>query len=79
MYLLNQRSRAKGRDFYDILYMGFLNLKFGTSSWLEVSEKILESIKDIDWDLVASDVQPFLMNVEENIKLFVDYLKQLEF
>ena len=59
--------------------MGFLNLKFGTSSWLEVSEKILESIKDIDWDLVASDVQPFLMNVEENIKLFVDYLKQLEF
>lgn len=89
LWTITQRSRAKGRDFYDILFlfqntkpdMGFLNLKFATSSWLEVREKILESIKDIDWDLVASDVQPFLMNVEdsENIKLFVDYLKQLEF
>jgi predicted nucleotidyltransferase component of viral defense system len=89
LWTITQRSRAKGRDFYDIIYLlqntkpdvGFLNLKFGTSNWDEAREKILEGIEGIDLDSMVKDVQPFLINKKEGkkIKLFRDYMKQIEF
>lgn len=88
LWTITQRSRAKGRDYYDIIFllqnskpdMGFLNMKLGTSSWNEAREKILESIKDIDFDALVKDVQPFLIDIEESKKilLFKEYLKQIE-
>ncbi len=88
LWTITQRSRAKGRDFYDIIFllqntkpdMGFLNLKFGTSNWNEAREKILKGIRDIDLDSMVKDVQPFLIDIKEGekIKHFKDYLKQLE-
>jgi len=89
LWTITQRSRAKGRDFYDIIYLlqntkpdiGFLNQKFGTSNWGRAREKILEGIKDVSLDSMVKDVQPFLLDVEEGekIKLFRDYIKQVEF
>ena len=89
LWTITQRSRAKGRDYYDILFLlqntkpdiGFLSLKFGTSNWNEARERILKSIEGIDLDSMVKDVQPFLINVEEGkkIKLFKEYLKQIEF
>lgn len=89
LWTITQRSRAKGRDFYDILYLlqntkpdiGFLTLKFSVSNWDQAREKILEGIKEVDLDSMVKDVQPFLINKEEGdkIKLFRDYLKQIEF
>jgi predicted nucleotidyltransferase component of viral defense system len=89
LWTITRRSRAKGRDFYDILYLlqntkpdiEFLNLKFGTSNWNEARTKILEGIKGVDLDSMVKDVQPFLINKNEGdkIKLFRDYLKQIEF
>ena len=88
LWTITQRSRAKGRDYYDIIYllqntrpdMGFLNLKFGTSNWGEAREKILDGIKDVDLDLLVKDVEPFLIDIKESekIKQFRDYLKQIE-
>lgn len=89
LWTITQRSKANGRDFYDIIYllqntrpdMGFINLKFGTSNWDEAREKILEGIRDIDLEDMVKDVQPFLIDIKdsEKIKLFRDYLKQIEF
>jgi predicted nucleotidyltransferase component of viral defense system len=89
LWTITQRSRAKGRDFYDIIYllqntkpdMGFLNSKFGTPNWDEAREKILEGIKEVDLEDMVRDVQPFLINAKEGekIKLFREYLKQIEF
>jgi predicted nucleotidyltransferase component of viral defense system len=89
LWTITQRSRAKGRDFYDIIYllqntepdMGFLKLKFGTSNWDGAREKILEGIKDGSLDSMVKDVQPFLISKKEGekIKLFRDYIKQIEF
>lgn len=88
LWTITQRSKAKGRDFYDIIFllqntkpdMGFLNLKFGTSNWNEAREKILRGIRDIDLDSMVKDVQPFLIDIKEGekIKHFRDYLKQIE-
>lgn len=88
LWTITQRSRAKGRDFYDIVYllqntkpdMGFLNLKFGTSNWDEAREKILEGIKGVDLEDMVKDVKPFLIDIKESekIKLFRDYLEQIE-
>jgi predicted nucleotidyltransferase component of viral defense system len=89
LWTITQRSRAKGRDFYDIIYLlqntkpdfGFLNLKFGVSNWVEAREKILEGIEGVDLSSMVRDVQPFLINKKEGdkIELFRDYLKQIEF
>jgi len=89
LWTITQRSRAKGRDYYDIIFllqntkpdMGFLNLKFGTSNWNQAREKILKGIMDVDLGSMIKDIQPFLINVEdgEKIKHFRDYLKQVEF
>ena len=89
LWTITQRSRAKGRDFYDIIYLlqntkpdiSFLSLKFGTSNWNEAREKILEGIDGVDLGNMVRDVQPFLINAKEGekIKLFRDYLKQMEF
>ncbi len=88
LWTITQRSRAKGRDYYDIIFLlqntkpdiEFLNLKFETSNWEQARKKILEGIKDVDLNSMVKDVQPFLINVEEGekIKLFRDYLKQIE-
>jgi len=88
LWTITQRNRSKGRDYYDIIFllqntkpdMGFLNLKFGTSNWNETRTKILESIKDVDFEVLVKDVQPFLLDIEESKKilLFRDYLKQIE-
>lgn len=88
LWTITQRSRAKGRDFYDIIYllqntepdMGFLSLKFGVSDWNEAREKILEGIEGVDLEEMVRDVQPFLINKKEGekIKLFKEYLEQIE-
>lgn len=88
LWTITQRSRAKGRDFYDIIYLlqntkpdiGFLSLKFGVSNWNEAKEKILEGIEGVGLEEMVRDVQPFLINKKEagKIKLFKEYLEQIE-
>ena len=88
-WTITRRNRAKGRDFYDILYllqnttpdMGFLNLKFNTSNWGDTKKKILEGIKDVDLELAVKDISPFLIDTQESkkIMLFREYIEQIEF
>jgi len=86
LWTITQRKRAKGRDFYDILFLlqnteanlDFLEAKFGTRDKKKIKNIILESIQNIQWNDVARDVEPFLLNKDntERIKLFTEFLKQ---
>lgn len=88
LWTITQRNRVKGRDYYDILYLlqntapdlGFLNLKFNTSTWIEAKRKVLDEIMNVNLELAVKDVQPFLMNIEDGrrILLFREYLEQID-
>jgi predicted nucleotidyltransferase component of viral defense system len=83
LWTITQRERAKGRDFYDIIYLlqttkpyqEFLFAKFNTKSLKEVKANILQYISKLDLDLLANDVKPFLINATDTDK--IKYFKQL--
>ena len=80
------RKRAKGRDFYDAVFlMGFtdfnfdyLDFKFGIKDKKTLKKELLQKTSDLDFRKLALDVMPFLMNSEnaERVKGFREYLEQ---
>jgi predicted nucleotidyltransferase component of viral defense system len=86
LWTITRRERLKGRDFYDIMFLlqntkpdpYFLKEKFATDSLKEVKEKILEHLKDADFNSLIKDLRPFLQKTEDvnKIKLFKEFLNQ---
>ncbi|MEX0895601.1 MAG: nucleotidyl transferase AbiEii/AbiGii toxin family protein [Patescibacteria group bacterium] len=86
LWTITQRPRLKGRDFFDIMFLlqttkpdhYFLKAKFGDRDIPAIVDSILLKLKDVNWDVVANDVRPFLLdsNSAEKIKLFPQLLKQ---
>lgn len=80
------RKRSKGRDFYDVTFlMGMTspNLEYLTSkaqinSLSELKEKILERCREINFDDMARDVEPFLFNARDTLRIqkFRQYIEQ---
>lgn len=89
LWTITQRKRAKGKDFYDIMFLlqntkpdiSFLKEKFGTDDWSLVKKNILNHIREFDWNDLVMDVSPFLHTKAdaEKIKLFPEYLEQVNF
>lgn len=67
------RRRAKGRDFYDISFLfsrvkldyGFLQQKMGIKTPEELRREFRERIADYDFQALAKDVAPFLVQPEQ--------------
>ena len=88
-WAITQRKRLNGRDFYDIMFLmqntkpdiAFLEQKFGTTDSREIKAQIQESVSDANWDELSRDIAPFLFRKEdsERIKLFPEFLQQVEF
>lgn len=86
LWTITQRSRAKGRDFFDIMFLlqntlpdlAFLQSKFGTSQFTDVVDRILFELRAFDYVALANDVRPFLLQAHDadQIKLFPAFLKQ---
>lgn len=86
IYTIFNRKRAKGRDFFDTIFLfglakpnyDYLKLKIGVDNWLDTKEKLLLELKKMDLELLAKDVEPFLFNPSDSKKvmLFSEYLKQ---
>lgn len=80
------RKRMKGRDFYDLVYLlptadfnyEYLNLKLGIKNKKELKEKLLLSITDVDLALMVKDVKPFLIKLDDEIRIlkFREYIEQ---
>jgi predicted nucleotidyltransferase component of viral defense system len=88
LWTITQRNIAKGRDFYDIMFLlqntkpdlNFLKEKFLTNNKSEIKAQILKHLEHLNWKKLSKDVQPFLFNESdsEKIKLFPAFFKQVE-
>lgn len=86
IYAAVNRKRAKGRDFYDIVFLlsfskpnyEYLKDKLGIDNAEELKKKLLESVSDFDFKRLSRDVQPFLFNAEDakKVELFKEFIKQ---
>lgn len=80
-----QRKREKGRDFYDVNFLygmaqpDFIylekNLKIKRK---ELAEKIIKKCEKLDFQLLAKDVEPFLIDPEQSARVsqFLDFIKK---
>ena len=89
IYALLNRKRAKGRDFYDVIFLmrktkpnyDYLKQKTGLLNSQSLKKEVLNHVKDFNLIELAKDVEPFLFQPSDSkkINLFSDYIKQVEF
>lgn len=81
------RSRPKGRDFFDIVFLlpqtspdyKFLLKEFGVNNSQELKELLLSRTRELDFKELAKDVKPFLVNADDSkrVENFVAYIKSV--
>ncbi len=82
------RKRPKGRDFYDITFLfartkpefNYLYKKMGIRSSSQIKVIVDEKISHFDFDDLAKDVAPFLINKKEVLRVqkFKDFWDQVD-
>ncbi len=87
-YAILNRKRAKGRDFFDAVFLlsrtkpnyDYLQLKKGIANPIKLKEAILEHCERLNMSEMANDVAPFLFHPKDELKVrrFVDYIQQVE-
>lgn len=87
-YAALNRPRPKGRDFFDIVFLlgktkpnyDYLKLKVDIDSPQDLKTAILDRCSKIDMTEMAKDVAPFLFDAkdEKRVRLFMEYLRQVE-
>lgn len=87
-YAILNRPRPKGRDFFDVVFLlgktkpnyDYIKLKLDIDSPKDLKSAILKRCNEIDMAEMARDVAPFLFDAKEEkrVRLFVEYLKQVE-
>lgn len=88
IYTAVNRKRPKGRDFYDITFLagrskpdyGFLAQKLGVNAAEELREALLKRVEVFDFNALAEDVQPFLMDNAQvkRVRLFKLFWEQVD-
>ena len=86
-YALLSRKRAKGRDFYDVVFLlqkakpnyDYLKQKTGLANSEALKEKVLDYLQGHNLKDLAKDVEPFLFQPSDSKKiiLFADFIKQV--
>lgn len=81
------RKRAKGRDFYDIIFLwnktkpnfDYLQFKLKIKNIKELKKELFKKIKTLDFKQLGRDVSPFLFDASEakNLELFGEVIKKL--
>lgn len=81
------RKRAKGRDFFDVVFLlgmgykpnyAYLEAKLNLQNPAALRERILEVCSHLDFKALALDVQPFLFDSREDRKVqeFIAFFRQ---
>jgi len=88
IYALLNRKRAKGRDFYDIIFLlqktkpnyTYLKQKLGLADKQDLKKELLAYTKGLKLKELAKDVEPFLFQPSDSKKiiLFSEYIKNIE-
>ena len=89
IYAALNRKRAKGRDFFDIVFLipqtkpnyAYLEAKLGLKNAQELKKALFEQTADLDFNNLAQDIEPFLINSDDSkkVKLFREYVGSVEF
>jgi predicted nucleotidyltransferase component of viral defense system len=89
IYAALNRSRAKGRDFFDIVFLlpqtkpnyEYLEKKLGIRNSQELKAELISKTAKLDFNELAKDVEPFLINADDSkkVKMFIPYIQSLEF
>ncbi len=89
IYAALNRTRAKGRDFFDIIFLipktkpnyAYLEAKLNITDAETLKKRLLEETAHLDFTELANDIKPFLINPEESkrVTLFQDYIQTVEF
>jgi predicted nucleotidyltransferase component of viral defense system len=89
IYAAMNRKRAKGRDFYDIVFLlsfakpdyQYLKKKIGVSNFSGLKEEMIKATGKFDFDELARDAERFLFNSDDvkRIKSFIPYIKSLDY
>ena len=89
IYAAFNRPRAKGRDFFDIVFLlsktkpnyEYLEKKVDIANGKELKEMLLSKSVNLNFDDLAKDVAPFLLKANDSnkVKMFSDYIKSFEF
>lgn len=84
IYAALNRKKAKGRDFFDIVFLlgktkpdyGFLDLKLGIKNREELLRALTKVLEGFDFDALAADVEPFLLNRNDlkKVIMFREYI-----
>ncbi|MDD4409525.1 MAG: nucleotidyl transferase AbiEii/AbiGii toxin family protein [Candidatus Pacebacteria bacterium] len=88
IYAALNRDRAKGRDFFDIIFLlsqtkpnyEYLEAKLGVKNAKELKKMLLEQTANLDFNELAKDIEPFLINSEDSkkVKMFREYIQSVE-
>lgn len=86
IYASINRKQAKGRDFFDIMFLlsdtkpdfNYLEQKLGIKTEKQLKEKLISRCKKLNMKQVANDVKPFLFESKDALKveLFEKYITQ---
>lgn len=89
IYALLNRKRAKGRDYYDVIFLlqktkpnyDYLKQKTGLADSQALKRKLIDHLKVLNLKELAKDVEPFLFNPSDSKKIisFPEYIKQINF
>ena len=87
-YAAINRRRAKGRDFFDIVFLlsltrpnyAYVREKIGVSDAEALRAKILDVTADFDFMALARDVRPFLFKADDarRVEKFREYMTQVD-
>jgi len=79
-------ERAKGRDYYDFIFLsgltepdfGYLDMKFGIKDHVQLYKRILDSCESIDFEMKSRDFEKLVFDQAETKKvlLFKEYIRQ---
>ncbi len=88
IYTIFNRKRAKGRDFFDVIFLlaltgpnyQYLKLKLDINNYTELKERLVKKVDEINLNEIIKDVEPFLFSSADakKIKLFGQYINQIE-
>jgi len=88
IYAALNRSRAKGRDFFDIVFLfhqtkpnyEYLEKKLSIKNPQELKNTLLTKTADLDFISLAKDIEPYLIDSKDSkrVKLFREFIISLE-
>jgi predicted nucleotidyltransferase component of viral defense system len=88
IFAIFNRKALKGRDFFDMVFLlskakpnyEYLRMKIKVKDGKELKEKLMEIERDVNFEELADDVEPFLFNPDDSkkVRLFAKYIRSVE-